>query len=288
MNNVKTVLLLVLLGSLFVGIGYILLGPLGLIIGGVLGVIIAFSSYWWSDKLALRMAGAREVTPDQEPQLHAMVEEVAYQAKLPKPKVYVVHNDTPNAFATGRNPKHAVVAVTTGIRRILNDRELRAVLGHELGHIRNRDMLINAVVAAIAIAIMVVARIAFWGALFGGRGRGGYGGLISIGALLIGFIVAPLAAALIRAAISRARESAADETGAQITGTPLALASALEKMQQAVHVRPMEVNPAISHLFIVNPLKGGDFVMGLFRSHPPIQQRIERLNEIARKTGMYA
>ncbi len=286
-NNVKTVVLLVLLGAIALGIGAIF-GPVWLIVGGVLGVIIAFSSYWWSDKLALRMAGAREVTPDQEPQLHQMVEELAYQAKLPKPKVYLVQNDAPNAFATGRNPKHAVVAVTTGIRRILDERELRAVLGHELGHIRNRDMLINAVVAAVAIAIMVVARMMFWASLFGGRSRTGYGGLISIGAILIGFIVAPLAAALVRAAISRARESAADETGAQITGTPLALASALEKMQQAVQARPMEVNPAISHLFIVNPLKGGDFVMGLFRSHPPIPERVERLNQIARKMGTYA
>jgi heat shock protein HtpX len=217
-----------------------------------------------------------------------MVEEVASQAGLPKPKVYMVHNDTPNAFATGRNPEHAVVAVTTGIVRILDERELRAVLGHELGHIRNRDMLINAIVAAIALTIMIVARIAFYASLFGGRSRGGYGGMIGIGGLLIGFIVAPLAAAIIRAAISRARESAADETGAQITGTPLALASALEKMEQAVHARPMEVSPALSHLFIVNPLKGGDFVMGLFRSHPPIPQRVARLNEIARRTGMLA
>ncbi len=280
-NNVKTVVFLVLLGSIALGIGA-LFGTTWLIVGGVLGVVIAFSSYWWSDKLALRMAGAREVTPDEEPQLHQMVEEVAHQAKLPKPKVYLVHNDAPNAFATGRNPEHAVVAVTTGIRRILDERELRAVLGHELGHIRNRDMLINAVVAAVALAIMVVARIAFWGALFGRRSP------IGLGAILIGIIVAPLAAAIVRAAISRARESAADETGAQITRTPLALASALEKMQQAVQARPMEVNPAISHLFIVNPLKGGDFVMGLFRSHPPIPQRVERLNQIARKMGTYA
>lgn len=285
-NNIKTVFLLVLLGAIALGIGAIF-GTTGLIIGGVLGVIIAFSSYWWSDRLALRMAGAREVSEDQEPRLHNMVAEVASQAGLPKPKVYVVHNDTPNAFATGRNPKHAVVAVTTGITRILDERELRAVLGHELGHIRNRDMLINAVVAAIAIAIMMVARMAFWASLFGGRSRG-YGAMIGIGGLLIGMIVAPLAASLIRAAISRARESGADETGARITGTPLALASALEKMEQAVHVRPMEVNPAISHLFIVNPLRGGDFVMGLFRTHPPIGKRVERLNEIARETGMFS
>ncbi|MFQ6020300.1 MAG: M48 family metalloprotease, partial [Dehalococcoidia bacterium] len=187
-NNVKTVFLLVLLGAIALGIGSIF-GFTGLIIGGVLGVVLAFSSYWWSDKLALRMAGAREVTVEQEPRLHAMVEEVASQAGLPKPKVYIVHNDTPNAFATGRNPKHAVVAVTTGIMRILDERELRAVLGHELGHIRNRDMLINAVVAAIALAIMVIARIAFWGALFGRRS--GFGVI----ALLVGFIIAPLAAA---------------------------------------------------------------------------------------------
>jgi heat shock protein HtpX len=255
-------------------------------------------SYWFSDKLALKMSGSREVTPDQEPHLHRIVDEVSAMAGMPKPKVYVIQNDAPNAFATGRNAKHAAVAATTGIMRILDDRELTAVLGHELGHIRNRDILVSAVVATIATAIMFVAFIGRW-SLFFGFGRSRNGGIIQIVALLAMVILAPIAASIIRMAVSRQREYGADETGAQITHTPLALASALEKLETHSQARPMNVNPAVSHLFIVNPLKGarrkkdGDMMMGFFGSeafstHPPVRKRVERLNEIARKMGSYA
>jgi heat shock protein HtpX len=254
-----------------------------------------FGSYWSSDKLVLRITGAREVTANQEPHLHRIVDEVAAMAGMPKPKVYIMQNDAPNAFATGRNPKHAAVAVTTGIMRILDDRELTAVLGHEMAHIRNRDILVSAIVAAIGSAIGILP----WLLFFFGFGRSRGGGYIQLVALLVTLILAPLAAAIIRMAISRQREFGADETGAQITHTPLSLASALEKLETHSRARPMKVNPAVSHLFIVNPLKGarrqqqGNMMMGFFGSeafstHPPMRKRIERLNEIARKMGTYA
>ena len=280
-NNIKALLLLVVMGSIALGIGA-LFGLTGLIIGGVIGVVMAFSSYWWSDKMVLRMAGAKEVSEAEEPRLHQMVTELADKAGIPKPKVFIVHNDAPNAFATGRSPKHGVIAATTGIMRVLSEEELRGVLGHELGHIRNRDMLVSAIAAAMAIAIMMAARLLFWASLFGRR-SGGYGAMVGIGAMLIGMIVAPLAASLVRAAISRSRESGADEAGARITGTPLALASALEKIENYSRARPMQVNQAVAPLFIINPLKGGDFVSGLFRTHPPTEHRVRRLRELAKK-----
>jgi heat shock protein HtpX len=295
MNAAKTVFLLVLLSGIFVAAGYIVAGPTGLIIAGVVAVVMNFGSYWSSDKLVLRITGAREVTANQEPHLHRIVDEVAAMAGMPKPKVYIMQNDAPNAFATGRNPKHAAVAVTTGIMRILDDRELTAVLGHEMAHIRNRDILVSAIVAAIGSAIGILP----WLLFFFGFGRSRGGGYIQLVALLVTLILAPLAAAIIRMAISRQREFGADETGAQITHTPLSLASALEKLETHSRARPMKVNPAVSHLFIVNPLKGarrqqqGNMMMGFFGSeafstHPPIRKRIERLNEIARKMGTYA
>src|SRR5574341_337084 len=253
MNNVKTVFLLVALSGL---------------------------------QLALRMTGAREVTPEQEPQLHAIVDEVAAMAGMPKPKVCIIQNDSPNAFATGRNQKHATVAATTGIMRILDERELRAVFGHELGHIRNHDILVNAIVATVATAIMFIANILQWSLIFGGfggRDRGG-GGILGVLAMLATIILAPLAASIIRMAVSRQREYGADETGAHITRTPLSLASALQKLEDYSKVRPMQVNPAVSHLFIVNPLGAINFA-SLFSTHPPVQKRIERLNQIARQTG---
>jgi len=299
MNNLKTLFLMVLLSGIFLAIGWLVGGQTGLIVAFVFALGMNFFSYWFSDKLALKMSGSREVTPDQEPHLHRIVEEVSAMAGIPKPKVYVIDNDAPNAFATGRNPKHAAVAATTGIMRILDDRELTAVLGHELGHVRNRDILVSAIVATIATAIMFVAFIGRWSLFFGfGRSREG-GGYLQIIALLAMLILAPIAATIVRMAVSRQREYGADETGAQITHTPLALASALEKLESYSQARPMNVNPAISHLFIVNPLKGagkqegGDMMMGFFGSntfstHPPIRKRVERLNEIARKMGTYA
>jgi heat shock protein HtpX len=262
----------------------------GLIFAGILALVMNIGSYWFSDKLALRMTGAKEVTPDEEPELHRIVDEVAAMARMPKPKVAVIQNDAPNAFATGRDQKHATVAATTGIMRILDERELKAVFGHELGHIRNRDILVNAVVATVATAIMFLANMLQWSLIFGGfggRDRGGGGGILGILAMLATIILAPLAASVIRMAISRQREYGADETGAAITHTPLSLASALQKLEDYSKVRPMRVNPAVSHLFIVNPLAGVD-LSSLFSTHPPIQKRIERLNEIARRTGNFS
>jgi heat shock protein HtpX len=286
MNNVKTVFLLVLLTGLLIGIGYLVAGPAGAIFAFIISMVMNIGSYWFSDKLVLRATGSREVTPDEEPRLHAIVDNVAAMANMPKPKVYVMQNDSPNAFATGRNQKHAAVAATTGIMRILDDRELTAVFGHELGHIRNKDILVNAIVATLAGAITFIATILQWSLIFGGfggRDRGG-GGILGVLAILATIILAPIAAAIIRMAISRQREYGADETGAHITHTPLSLASALQKLEDYSRARPMQVNPAVSHLFIVNPLGKINFA-ALFSTHPPVQDRIARLNEVARRTG---
>src|SRR6266545_5466934 len=285
MRNVKTVFLLTLLSGILLAIGYVLGGSGGLIIALIFAGVMNIGSYWFSDKLALAMTGAREVTPDQEPRLHAIVDSVAAMANLPKPRVYIIQNDSPNAFATGRNAKHSAVAATTGIMRILDERELTAVFGHELGHVHNKDILVNAIVATVASAIMFLALMGRWAMIFGGfGGRDRNGGLIGIFALLATIIFAPIAASLIRLAISRQREFGADETGAYITHAPLSLASALQKLEDYSRAKPMQVNPAVSHLFIVNPL-GGVNVGALFSTHPPVQKRIERLNEIARRTG---
>ena len=291
MKAIKTVSLLALLSAIFLVAGYLIAGVAGLIVAFVVALAMNFFSYWSSDKLVLKLTGAREVMPGQEPHLHRIVDEVTAMAGMPKPKVYLMQNDAPNAFATGRNAKHAAIAVTTGIMRILDDRELTAVLGHELGHIRNRDILVSAIAVTIGAAIGFLPWLLFFGF---GRSRGIFG----IVALLATWILAPMAAGLIRAALSRTREYGADETGAQITRTPLSLARALEKLETYSQARPMNVNPAVSHLFIVNPLSskqkrgGGDMVMGLFgnsfSTHPPIKKRVEKLNEIARKMGSYS
>ncbi len=286
-TNVKTVFLLVLLTGLLIGIGYLVAGPTGAIFAFIISMVMNIGSYWFSDKLALKMTGAREVTQAEEPRLHGIVDNVAAMAGLQKPKVYIIQNDSPNAFATGRNDKHAAVAATTGIMRILDDRELTAVLGHELGHIRNRDILVNSIVATIAGAITFIATMLQWSLIFGGfggRDRNGGGGILGLLALLATIILAPIAASIIRMAISRQREYGADEAGAYITHMPLSLASALQKLEDYSRAKPMQVNPAFSHLFIVNPLGKVDFA-ALFSTHPPVPKRIERLNEIARRTG---
>ena len=285
-NNLKALILLVLLSAVLLLIGGAIGGMTGLIIALIFAFAMNIGSYWFSDKLALKASGAHEVTPDQEPRLHKIVEEVCSMSGMPKPRVYVIQNDSPNAFATGRNAKHAAVAATTGIMRILDDRELRAVFGHEIGHIQNHDILVNAIVGTVASAIMFIAMIGRWSLFFGGfggRDREG-GGMLGIFAMLAMLILAPLAATVIKLAVSRQREYGADSTGAQIVHDPMALASALQKLQDTSRVRPMQVSPAISHLFIVNPLGKVDFG-SLFSTHPPTEKRIARLQQIARETG---
>jgi heat shock protein HtpX len=280
MNAIKTAVLLAAITGLFLLLGVLLGGITGLIIAFVFAGAMNFFAYWTSDKLALRMAGAKEVSLQEQPRLHSIVEEVAAQAGVPKPRVYVVQSATPNAFATGRNPGHAAVAVTTGIMDLLSERELRGVLGHELGHVQNRDILTSSIVATLAGAISMIAWMSLW---FGGMGRSNrdnpYGGLIALAA----FLLAPLAAGLIQAGISRTREYQADADGAKFTRDPDALASALEKLQQGVAARPMEPTPmaeSTAHLYIVHPFRAGGIV-NLFSTHPPIEDRVRRLREMS-------
>ena len=278
MNNVKTFFLMMIMSGLLLIIGAVLGGIGGLIFALVIALAMNMFAYWSSDKIALRMAHAHPVTEREDPELYQIVSEQAGLAGLPMPKVYEIASDSPNAFATGRNPAHATVAVTTGIRRILNREELGAVLAHEMAHVGNRDTLIMAVVATIAGAISMLAFMAQISALFGGLGGGRDRGGGIIGLIVIA-VVMPLAAALVRAAISRTREFQADATGARTSGNPLALASALEKLEQGSRVRPMQVAEGASHLFIVNPLKGASMA-NLFSTHPPMAERVRRLRDI--------
>lgn len=272
MNTTKTFLLMAALTALFMFVGQALGGSSGMMTALFLALAMNFFAYWNSDKLVLRMNGAREVAEGEAPELHALVAQLARQAGIPKPKVYVVENATPNAFATGRNPEHGAVAVTTGIMQALNRDELAGVLAHELAHIKNRDILISSVAAVMAGAISHLATMAMF---FGGnRNSEGGGGNPLVG--LIAMLIAPLAASLIQLAISRSREYIADATGAAICGRPQALASALAKLSQYNAQRPMEVNPASAQMYIVNPLRGGSLA-GLFSTHPPMEERIRRL-----------
>jgi heat shock protein HtpX len=284
MNNLKTVFLFGLLTAVLVGVGWAIGGYGGMIAFLVIAAVMNFAGFWFSDKLALRMSGAREVTMQQEPRLHSLIEEVAAQAGMPKPKVYVIENDTPNAFATGRSPKHAAVAVTTGIMRLLDERELRGVVGHELSHVRNRDILINTMVATLAGAITMIAWMLQWSLIFGGGRRDSRNNPLGMIALLATIILAPLAATLIRLAISRSREYEADASGARMVHDPEALASALEKLHLGVQRQPMPENgvtQATAHMYIVNPLKG-EGLATLFSTHPPIEERVARLHRMAR------
>lgn len=280
-NTLKTTLLLGLLTGLLVIAGGVIGGNSGMLLGFVFAVVLNFGSYWFSDKIALKMAGAREISYADAPELHDMVARLAQASGLPKPRVAIVDADAPNAFATGRNPNNGLVAVTTGIVKILDRRELAAVISHELGHIRNRDILISAIAATFAGAITMLAHIGQFAMIFGGRSDDDddSGGIV--GALLM-IILAPIAATIIQLAISRSREFGADRTGAEVGGDPEALASALEKLDAYSRHIPLPVNPAASHMFIVKPLTGFS-MQSLFSSHPPTEQRVARLRQIARQ-----
>jgi heat shock protein HtpX len=277
-NYVKTALLLGLLTGLIVLCGGALGGRGGMLVALVLAAIMNLGSYWFSDKIVLAMYRAQPVSESEAPRLHSIVERLVARAGLPKPKLYVLPQAAPNAFATGRNPSHAAVAVTSGLLQLMDDEELEGVIAHELSHVRNRDILISSIAATIAGAITMLATMARWAAMFGGVGgrddrEGGSGGVLG---LLFMAILAPIAAVVIQMAVSRSREYAADATGASLAGTPNGLARALEKLSLASKRIPMDASPATSHMFIVNPLSGRAF-LNLFSTHPPIEERIRRL-----------
>jgi len=278
-NTVKTALLLGALTGLLMLVGGLIGGKGGVYIAFIFAVILNFGSYWFSDKIVLKMYKAQEVSESSAPDLYNIVRNLALKASLPMPRVFIIPEETPNAFATGRNEKHAVVAVTEGIMKILKKEELEGVIAHELSHIKNKDILISSIAATIAGAISMLATAAQWAAIFGG-GRSGDedngGGIIGLIAMAI---FAPLAAAVIQMAISRSREYLADAGGASITKNPYGLASALEKLTKASQVIPMDVKPSTAHLFIVNPLSGKAF-MKLFSTHPPLSERIARLRSM--------
>jgi heat shock protein HtpX len=281
-NNLKTVVLLGALAGILVGLGNLLGGRTGAAFGLVLAVVFNFGSYWFSDKIALKMSRARPVSRQEAPELYAIVEDLARRGGIPTPTIHIIPSEQPNAFATGRNPSHAAVAVTEGILKRLSMEELKGVLAHELSHVKNRDILTASVAATIAGGISFIATMARWGAMFGG-GRdddNGPGGLI---ALLAASIVAPIAAMIVQFAISRSREFQADESGAQLSGNPESLASALEKLEIGATRVPMPVNPSAAPMFIVNPLRGA-WAKGaarLFSTHPPTEERIRRLRAMA-------
>jgi len=276
-NAIKTTALLVALTVLFVLVGGAIGGEQGMLVALLLAGMMNFVAYWWSDRIVLRMYGAQEVTEAEAPEFVGLIRRLAQRARLPMPRVYIIPTETPNAFATGRSPEHAAVAATEGILRILTPDELEGVMAHELGHVRNRDILISTIAATLAGAIMVLARMAQFSAFFGGgrnseEGEGG-GGILG---LIVLAILAPLAAILVQMAISRSREYQADAAGAQISRKPRALADALEKLQQAAQALPMDAHPSTAHLFIVNPLTGGS-LLRLFSTHPAVEERVARL-----------
>ena len=283
MNRTKTMVLLAVLTALVLFVGQALGGQTGLVIALLFAGVMNFVSYWWSDKIVLRMYGAQEINEREAPELFRLVQDLTARAGLPMPKVYIIPEETPNVFATGRNPQHAAVAVTEGLLRMLDRRELAGVLAHELAHVQNRDTLIMTVAAAIGGALSMLANMAMWSSLFGGssddedEGGGLVGGLI-------GILVAPIAASMIQSAISRSREFMADEAGARISGAPMALASALRKIEGWSQQVPMHSGtPATAHLFIINPfggLSGG--MLRLFSTHPSTADRVARLETMAR------
>ena len=277
----RTTLLLGAMTGLIMAIGQFMGGSGGLMIAFVFAVIMNFSSYWFSDKIVLRMYGAQEATEAQAPRLHSIVHNLTVRAGLPMPKIYVIPSEGANAFATGRNPSHAAVAVTEGIMRLMDERELTGVLAHELAHVKNRDILISSVAATLAGVIMMLANMAQWTAIFGGfRGDDDDDGGGFIGMMAMAFL-APLAASIIQMAISRTREFAADKIGAEMCGDPMGLASALSKLGLASERVPMDASPQTAHFFIVNPLGGQSFAR-FFSTHPPLEERISRLRSMAR------
>ena len=275
-NQLKTTFLLAGMTVLIMLAGNLMGGRQGMIIALVLAAGMNFFSYWFSDKMVLKMYRAREVTAQEAPDLYGMVQTLARQAGLPMPKVYIIPQDAPNAFATGRNPDHAVVAVTQGLLKLMDRQEIMGVLAHELAHVKNRDILIGTIAATMAGAIMMLASMARWSAIFGGMNRdddSGGGGAIG---MIVMAIIAPMAAMIIQMAVSRSREYLADATGAQIAGTPEGLAQALEKLGAYSRQIPMSANPSTAHMFIVNPLSGKS-LQNLFSTHPPMEERISRL-----------
>ncbi len=288
MNQMKTALLLGLLTGLIMLLGGLMGGRQGMIIAFVMAAAMNFASYWWSDKIVLSLYRAQPLAEASSPNLFAVVRELCQRGGLPMPRLYVIEDETPNAFATGRDPEHAVVAVTSGILRILSPRELRGVIAHELAHVKDRDILISSVAATLAGAVMFMANMARWGAIFGGGHRDdeeGGGGVMGVVGMVLMSILAPIAAMLIQMAVSRGREYLADHEGGLMSGDPLALAAALNKLEQANQAQPMADAPAqTAHMFIVNPLSGASLA-SLFSTHPPIPERIARLQELARQQG---
>ncbi len=282
MNTLKLTFLMALLTVILVTLGGAVGGQGGMTIAFVMAAGMNFFSYWFSDKMVLSMYGAREITETEDPRFYGIVRQLAQRAGLPMPKVYLMDTDTPNAFATGRNPEHAAVAATTGILRILSEDELAGVMAHELAHVKNRDILISTIAATFAGAITYMAHMAQFAAIFGGgrssdddEGGGGIFGMILMA------ILAPIAAMLVQMAISRSREFGADAGGAAISGTPLSLANALQKLEMGNQQVPMQANAATAHMFIVSPLTGGG-MMSLFSTHPPMAERVARLQEMSR------
>ncbi|MDW8094634.1 MAG: zinc metalloprotease HtpX [Caldimicrobium sp.] len=281
MNTIKTFLFLSILTILFVVLGQLLGGKVGATIALLLAGLMNFIAYFYSHKIVLAMSGAQPIEREDDPELHAIVEEVARRANIPKPKVYIIPSETPNAFATGRNPENGVVAVTVGLRRLLSREELAGVIAHEIAHIKNRDILISTIAATIVGAISYLAQMAQWAMLFGGREEEDSKNPLALIGMLVGIIIIPIAATLIQLALSRSREFLADETGAQIIKNPIALARALEKLESWNRAYPMEVNPAQAQMFIVNPLSGKS-LLKLFSTHPPIEERVARLYKMVR------
>ena len=276
-NQIRTTILLAVMTALIIWVGQLLGGRQGMLIALIFAAGMNFFSYWYSDKLVLKMYRASEIAPGQFPELYETVQRLTQRAGMPMPKLYVIPKQAPNAFATGRNPEHAVVAVTDGLLKLMNHKEVTGVLAHELAHVKNRDILIGSIAATMAGAVMILATMARWSAIFGGGSshddEGGGGGVIGLIAMSI---IAPMAAMIIQMAISRSREYLADATGASFAGNPEGLATALEKLGAYSKKLPMDANPSTAHMFIVNPLSGRS-LMSLFSTHPPLEERIARL-----------